>query len=216
MIRQFISKVKWATASNVSYLLYGKTGKREYAMVAAELNRMCRTKRKELRLKKLHHEFYTCYALAVNPKSTVNRQHVEHDIKLRNCMGKYFHTCGHGLMGFLSIKTSADAVLILNTGDLYFEFDSGHMGRKQLTEKIKTHYTGKGMFRVVFWMGTAEYAHWKDLAQIRGLERNRVTMLFAISRQVLKEKPNRLLAAPYHKYLEDGKLRTAKPSSDQN
>lgn len=210
IIREFISKVEWVAASNVCYLLSGKREAKTYAMVAAELNRMCRTKRKEIRLKKLHHEFYTCYALAMNHRSTVNRQHVEHDMKLRNCLGKYFHTCGYGLIEFLSVRTFADAVLLLNTGNLYFEFDSGHMGRKQLVDKLRTHYAGKGMYRVVFWMGTAEYAHWKNAAKIKVLEQKRLLMLFAISRQVLKQKPNRLLAAPYHKYLEHGRLRFEK------
>ena len=116
--------MEWATAANVCFLLSGKRKRRDYAIVAAELNSMCRTKRKELRLKKLHHEFYTCYALATNPKTTLNHNHVEHDINFRNCLGRYLFLCGHGLMDFLSIDTFADAVLTLNTGNLYFEFDS--------------------------------------------------------------------------------------------
>lgn len=206
VIRQYISKVEWATASNICFLLSGKRKRRDYAIVAAELNSMCRTKRKEIRLKKLHHEFYTCYALATNPRSTLNHRQVEHDIKLRNCLGRYFHICGHELIEYLSIKTHADAVLRLSAGDLYFEFDSGHMGRGQLKEKIKAHYIGKGAFRVVFFLGTAEYAHWKNLATIKCLEKNRLNLLFEVSRRVLKDKPNRLLAACYHEYLEDGKI----------
>lgn len=212
-IRQFISKMEWATAANVCFLLSGKRKRRDYAIVAAELNSMCRTKRKELRLKKLHHEFYTCYALATNPKTTLNHNHVEHDINFRNCLGRYLFLCGHGLMDFLSIDTFADAVLTLNTGNLYFEFDSGHMGRKQLKVKIMTHYVGKGAYRVVFWMGTAEYAHWKNVATIKCLERNRVNMLFQLTRKVLREKPNRVLAASYHDYLESGRLHNQKGSS---
>ena len=203
-IREFILKTDWATASNICYLLTGSCQKRDYSVVAAELNSMCRTKRRELRLKKLHHEFYTCYALATNSKTTINRQHAEHDIRLRDCLGKYFHTCGAGLMEFLSIKTFADAKLTLSTAHLYFEFDSGHMGRKQLTEKIKAHYRSKGAYRVIFWMGTAEYAHWKNIDRIKFLEENRLGMLFDIVAKVLKEKPNRILGATYHQYLETG------------
>jgi hypothetical protein len=109
-------------------------------------------------------------------------------------------------MSFFALRTFADGMLKLNTGDLYFEFDSGHMGRRQLIEKIRTHYTGRGTFRVLFWMGTAEYAHWKDLARIKTLERKRLRMLSAIGREVLGHKPNRLLAAPYHRFLEEGKV----------
>ncbi|HOW53622.1 MAG TPA: hypothetical protein PLR60_03120 [Syntrophorhabdaceae bacterium] len=206
VIRQYISKVEWATASNVCFLLSGKRKRRDYAVVAAELNSMCRTKRREIRLKKLHHEFYTCYALATNPRSTLNHRQVEHDIKLRNCLGKYFHYCGYELIEYLSIKTHADAVLGLSAGDLYFEFDSGHMGRGQLKDKIKAHYICKGAYRVVFWTGTAEYAHWKNLATIKCLEKNRLNLLFEVARRVLKDKPNRLLGACYHEYLEDGKI----------
>lgn len=205
-IRQFIAAVEWATATNLCYLLYGKAGRKQYAMVAAELNRMCQTRRKEIRLKKLHHEFYTCYALATSSRKSINRQHAEHDIRLRDCLGKYFHTCGEGLMEYLSIKTSADALLRLNTGILYFEYDSGHMGKKQLVAKIREHYIGKGAFRVIFFIGTAEYAHWKNRKHIKCLEDRRLRMFFRIVRKLLKDKPNRIAAAGYHKYLEDGKL----------
>jgi len=206
LIRQFISTVEWATASNICYLLTGTRERKSYAIVAAELNRMCRTKRREIRLKKLHHEFYTCYALAANPKSTLNHRHVEHDIKLRDCLGKYLWTCGTGLLEFLTIKTFADAVLTLNTGNLYFEFDSGHMGRKQIEDKVRCHYLGKGAFRVIFWMGTSEYAHWKDRGRIKALEAKRLSLFFEIVGELLRDKPNRAGAAGYHQYLEDGKL----------
>jgi len=202
--------MEWATASNICFLLSGKRRRRDYAIVAAELNSMCKTKHREIRLKKLHHEFYTCYALATNPKTTLNHNHVEHDIKLRNCLGKYFNICGHGLLEFLSTSTFADALLTLNTGNLYFEFDSGHLGKKQLIDKIKTRYIGKGAFRVIFWTGTAEYAHWKNVATIKCLEKNRLDLLFKITRKVLKEKPNRVLGACYHEYLETGKLHNQK------
>lgn len=210
LIREFISHVEWATASNVCYLLVGKRERKMYAMVATELNRMCAIKRKELRLKKRFHEFYTCYGLATNPKTTLNHQHVEHDIRLRNCLGKYFHTCGYGLMEFLSMKTFADAMLLLNTGNLYFEFDSGHMGRAQLVEKMRTHYTGKGAFRVIFFMGTAEYAHWKNKERIKGLERKRLELLFEIVREELRDKPNRVLGATYHGFLKNKRVYASK------
>lgn len=206
LIRQFLLKTEWVTAGNICYLLAGKREKKVYLPIATELNRMCRTKRREIRLKKLPHEFYTCYSLATNSRSTVNRQHVEHDIRLRNCLGKYFHTCGHGLIEYLSVRTFADAVLILNTGNLYFEFCSGHMGKKQLEEKIRRHYTGKGIFRVIFWMSTAEYAHWKDKNKIRYLEEKRLQMLFEITGVVLPDKPNRILGATYTGYLKDSQL----------
>ena len=212
VIRQFISKVEWATASNICYLLSGKRKPCDYAVVAAELNSMCRTKRREIRLKKLHHDFYTCYALATSSRSTLNHRNVEHDIKLRNCLGKYFHICGYEFLEYLSLNSFADSVLILTSGDLYFEFDSGHMGRGQLKEKIKAHYIGKGAFRAVFFMGTAEYAHWKNLATIKCLEKNRLNLLFEVARRVLKDKPNRLLGACYHEYLEDGKVYNHKGS----
>ncbi len=205
-IRLYISKVEWATAGAICFLLSGKRKRRDYAVVAAELNSMCRTKRKEIRLKKLHHEFYTCYALASNPRSTLNHRQVEHDIKLRNCLGKYFYVCGLELIEYLTLKTHADALLTLSSGYLYFEFDSGHMGRGELKDKIKAHYIGRGAYRVVFWTGTAEYAHWKNLATIKCLEKNRLNLLFEVSRRALKDKPNRLLGACYHEYLEDGKI----------
>lgn len=206
MIRTFIAKADWATTTNLSYLLSGKCDRRNYAVVAAELNSMCRIKRREIRLKKLNHEFYTPYALALSSRHSLNRQHAEHDIKLRDCLGKYFHHCGHGLMDYLSLKTFADAMLTLNTGSLYFEFDNGHMTRSQLTEKIRNHYAGKGAFRVIFWMASAEYSHYKHSQRINSLEEKRLNMLFEIIKHNLKDKPNRILGAKYHQYLKDGKI----------
>jgi hypothetical protein len=63
-----------------------------------------------------------------------------------------------------------------------------------------------GAYRVIFWMGTAEYAHWKNMEKVKSLEQNRLNMLFDIIKNVLKDKPNRILGASYHQYLENGKL----------
>ena len=213
IIREFIAKVEWATATNICYLLTGKRRRRDYAIIAAELNSMCRTKRREIRLKKLQHDFYTPYALATSSRTSLNHRQVEHDIKLRNCLGKYLYICGAGLLEYLSLRTFADAVLTLPTGNLFFfEFDSGHMGKKQLIEKIKERYICKGAYRVVFFLGTAEYAHWKNIETIKCLERNRLDILFRIVRKVLKDKPNRVLGACYHEYLQNGKIYNHKGS----
>jgi hypothetical protein len=205
-IREFILKADWATASNVCYLLAGKCEKRHYAVVAAELNSMCKTKRKSIRLKKLNHDFYTPYALAESSRHSISRQHAEHDIKLRDCLGKYLYVCGYGLMEYLTIRTFADAKLTPNTGNLYFEFDNGHMTRTQLIEKIRNHYRVKGAYRVVFWMASAEYSHYKHSQRINSLEQKRLNMLFDIIKETLKDKPNRILGACYHQYLLDGKV----------
>jgi hypothetical protein len=80
------------------------------------------------------------------------------------------------------------------------------MGKGQLIDKIKAHYIGKGAYRVLFWMGTAEYAHWKNMERIKSLEQNRLNVLFDVVRAVMKEKPNRILGAGYHDYLENGRF----------
>ena len=76
-------------------------------------------------------------------------------------------------------------------------------------------FMGRGAFRVILWMGTVEYAHWKNLERIKNLEQNRLNMLLDIIRKILKDKPERILGACYHSYLLDGKLQKVKGEKNE-
>ncbi len=199
LIRQFIRHVKWASVSNLCYLLTGRNERREHNILHVELNRMMKTKNPDIRLNRINHEYYSIYKLAREEKNNINRQHPLHEIRLRDCLGKYFH--GKDFEG-LSVPNTYDA----HYQNICFEFDNGNMSKDQLIDKIKRHYTGKGIFQVIFWMATAEYAHWKTKENIKRLENNRLIMLFDILKETMKEKPNRILGASYSQFLEDGKL----------
>ncbi len=164
---------------------------------------MMRTKKTPIRLERISHEYYSIYKLATDPKSHVNKQHAFHDIRLRDCLGKLFHNED---ITNLKISNTGDA----EAGGVYFEMDNGHMNEDQLRDKIQRYYSGKGKFIVIFWMATAEYAHWKTKENIKRLEKNRLNMLFDILKETMREKPNRILGACYSQFLEDGKLYTMK------
>ena len=111
LIRQFISTVEWATASNICYLLAGKLRKKTYAIVAAELNRMCRTKRRGHPPQEAPPRFL--YLLRAgrrvpNARSTISMPNTTYE--LRDCLGKYFYHLRSGTYGILDAsKTFADA-----------------------------------------------------------------------------------------------------------
>lgn len=195
-IRDFLDKVEWATAGNVCYFLTGRNEKKEMDIVKAELWKMTRTK-----INPLKRPANSLYAVFSYVRDYVGMFKIAHDVKLRNCLGKFFSD-NPDLLGELSLEPPADA----RTKDLYFEMDNGHMDDAQLADKIRTHYSGHGAFRVVFFMATKEFQHWKTKQHLKQLELKRLYMLFEIIKRVLPEKPNRILGASYTQYLEDGKI----------
>ena len=117
-----------------------------------------------------------------------------HDKNLRDCLCKF--SFDRNYEGKFSIRNdrNADAVM----GNLYFEFDNGHMDEEQLSHKMRKYYSGHGQFQVVFWMAHREKKSW--------LEKERLQKLFDIIGELFYDRPNRIVAAQYSGFIENGKL----------
>lgn len=190
LIREFLEKVEWATPENISYLLHGESSRELNIKTGSTLFQMA-TRKVNGAIKKLPNHKYAVYADPQSKKKDKGTHNLDHDIKLRNVLGKFLH--GKSIDG-LSLKPPADATL----RNIYFEMDNGHMNNGQLIEKIETHYKGKGQFRVIFIMA--------DRYDKPHLEEERLKKLFEILEKVMHHKPNRILGACYTKFLSDGKL----------
>jgi len=162
---------------------------------------MSRTKRVPP-LKKLPCYLMTVFASHLSKKKNIGSFKFLHDSRLRDCLARYFYDRNYVDIDRLRLDKNADAVC----GEMYFELDNGNEDRKQLAEKIRNHYSGKGKFQVIFWMNTEYYTHWKTKKTIEKLEENRLNLLFDVLKGTLRHKPNRVLAGSYHKYLEDGQV----------
>jgi hypothetical protein len=191
-IRQFIEAVEWAVPSNIAYLIDGTYSHDLYVKYWDELDEMTKTKRVQRLYRVRSQDKKSAFTVNVN-REDIGTQHYVHDISLRDCLARFFYDKGMERIDDLHFRKPADATL----GNLYFEFDNGHMDNKQLRNKIVSYYGGKGSFRVIFFM-----AHRTDPA----LEHRRIELLFKIVKDVLKQKPNRILGACYTKYLSDGKI----------
>lgn len=195
-IRDFLRSVDWAVAENLCNYIYGYNHPVIKNDIESELFEMTKVKNKEKHIKYLPNERYHVFAYGRSDKKKKGLQNIEHDIKLRNCLGVYFKKRDIEILT-MDNRKRADAY----ADGIFFEFDNGHMTADQLEEKIKTHYLERGAYQVIFWMATAEHTE-----NIKNLEQNRLNMLFDIIKKVLRDKPNRILGACYHSYLEDGKL----------
>ena len=153
-------------------------------------------------LKKLPCNFMTVFASHLTKKKKIGSFKFLHDSRLRDCLGRYFYDRKYADIERLRLDKNADAVC----GDMYFELDNGNEDRKQLTDKIRRYYSGQGKLQVIFFVTTEYFSHWKSRGNIIKLEENRLKLLFEVASKILKHKPNRLLAASYHKYLEDGQV----------
>lgn len=204
-IRQFINAVEWVTPRNICYLVYGDFDTKKYRKVNALLHKMARTKRVPP-LKKLPCYLMSVFATHLSKKKNIGSFKFLHDSRLRDCLARYFYDRQYQDIEQLKLDNKADAVF----GSIFFEFDNGNEDRKQLREKIREYYSGKGKFQVLFWMATDYYTHWKTKENIEKLEENRLNLLFDVVQESLSHKPNRVLAASYHQYLKNGQIHNYK------
>jgi hypothetical protein len=186
-IRWFIETVSWATPENVAYFLEGRSDEKLYRRYCSELFEMTQVKNRELRLKRIqnqngNHAFTFDAKL---PTFTYN-----HDVALRNVLGKYLHDREMYRADEVSFKQPADA----NIRHYRFELDNGHMTDEQLEEKISNHYR-KGDIQAVFIMRS-----------LYNSEDARLKKIFDISEKLFYDQPNRILGACYSKFLNNGKL----------
>ena len=144
----------------------------------------------------------TVFASYLSKKKNIGSFKFLHDSRLRDCLARYFYDNKYEGIDKLKLDINADAI----HEDIYFELDNGNEDRKQLTDKIQSNYSGKGKFQVVFWMTTDYYSHWKTKENMVALENNRLALLFSVVKEVLPFKPNRVIGASYHQFLDDGQL----------
>lgn len=201
LVRLFLEKAEWATVPIISLLLFGSKRK-EYARIAnSVLTAMSRTKRTDA-LKRLPFPHAVVYAHPRTKKKRLGTALFDHDSKTRECIARWIFDHGATQVDALHFNPPADATI----GGIFFEMDNGHMNERQLREKIERHYVVPGKFQAVFIMASPNKAHWRTREKIQADELRRLRKIFAIARELLTQKPNRILAASYEQFLEDGTL----------
>ena len=196
-IRKFIDAVEWSTVRNIIILANGRYTSHGSAVIRNELEKMTRTKRIPA-LRKLHDQGkHAVYGSPYTQKKDVGNHHFLHDNQLRDCLAKFLYDRnlqGIEQLSVRKIRGNPDAHL----GNIYFEFDNGHLNDDQLIAKIRNNYSGHGAFRVIFFMRH----RYDDPAG----EQARLAKLFEIVKTTVPDKPNRILGATYTGFLENGKL----------
>ncbi len=162
---------------------------------------MTRTKR-VLSLKKLYdYGGHAVYGSPCTKKKDIGSHHFLHDNRLRDCLAKFLNDRNLKGIEQLSIgrtEINPDAYI----GNLYFEFDNGHMDDDQLSDKIRNNYSGNGAFRVIFFM---RHRYDDPEGEIRRLDK-----LFEIIKKTLPSKKGRVIGACYSQYLKDGAIYNVK------
>lgn len=183
-IRWFINEVKWATPENVAYALEGRSDEKLYRQYCSELFEMTLVKNSDLKLRRIQNQNgnHAFTFSATLPTFTYN-----HDVALRNVLGKFMHERGRQKVSF---ERPADASI----EHYRFELDNGHMSGDQLEEKIFNHYS-KGDIQAVFIMRS-----------LYDTEEPRLKKIFDISEELFYDQPNRILGACYLKFLKDGNI----------
>lgn len=196
-IRQFIEAMDWITPDNASYLIDGTFSPQHYDKWQKKLEVMTKTKKSELALKKVVNDnSNVAYALRTNGLNRLTYFKYWHDRKLRNCIARLIYDHGNGWLGLSELHGFADFQTDTPFGKFYFEFDNNTMNDDKLIDKIKSHYSGEGKYRVIFFMGH----------RIPELEQKRLEKLFEIVKNTLPSKKGRILGACYSQYLKDGKF----------
>ena len=185
LIRWFIKEVRWATPRNVAYFMAGRCDSHLSRAYASELSEMRKVKDRTLRLGRIRnqdgHYAYTMSAKTL-PTSLFN-----HDVCVRNIIGKFLHDRG---MQEVSFERPADASI----SQYRFELDNGHMNERQLEEKLVKNYA-RQIVQIIFI---------KRHRECPRLEAERLKKVFQISHKVFPHQPNKVLAACYTSYLENG------------
>jgi len=185
LIRWFIKEVHWATPANVAYFMEGRNNARLSRVYSSELSEMRTVKDRALRLRRIRNQdgkhAYTVKAKGL-PTFLFN-----HDVALRNVIGKFLH--GRGMQN-VSFEKPSDASI----RQYRLELDNGHMSESQLEEKLVKNYARQNV-QLIFIMRHRECPH---------LEAERLNKVFQIAEKVFPHQPNKVLAACYTSYLENG------------
>jgi len=192
IIRKFLAGVEWAGPRSVSILIHGHAG--EYNWADTELAEMTATKRQPP-IKRLISQ-HRIFATPETRKKDKGEYLLEHDLKLRDVLARHLYATGYRGIDQVSVRHipgNPDG----HIGSLYFELDNGHEDDRQLTEKL-LRFSGAGAFQVIFVV-----AHRYG---IKDLEEKRLEKILNLGNKVLGHKPNRILSATYHGFLENGHL----------
>jgi hypothetical protein len=187
--RQFISTVEWILPRHLIILENGKYLNDHYSVYRKELIMMTRTKRVEPL--KVIRGAVTAYC---DPQSKKHRLAwiVDHDTKLRDFLARWFYLYG-GMEKAGPAENHADFKL---NDNLFVELDNGAMTKKQLKDKILKHYAGEGRLQVIFVM-CSRYGSQNEFSRLK--------MLFEIVKEVIPDKPNRVLGVCYSDFFSGRK-----------
>lgn len=168
----------------------GKYLNDHYAVYQKELVMLSKTKRVEPL--KVIKGAVTAYC---DPQTKKNRLAwiVDHDSKLRDFLARWFYL--YGGMEKAGFDDHADFKL---NDNLFVEMDNGAMTSKQLKDKILKWYAGEGKFQVIFVM-CSRYGSENEFSRLK--------MLFEIVKEVMPDKPNRVLGVCYSEFF-NGKVAT--------
>jgi len=191
LIRWFIKEVLWVTPRNVACFIEGQCNDALYRVYSSELSEMLREKDSTLRLKRIKNQDDK-YAYTLRAK-TLPTFLFNHDVCLRNVIGKFLHDQG---MHDVSFAKPADASI----QQYCFELDNGHMDQGQLKEKLVSFYT-KVNVQAVFIMRHRECPH---------LEAKRLQKIFKLSEELFPYMPNKVLGTCYTEYLKNGIIQNRK------
>ncbi len=148
---------------------------------------MLKVKDTSLRLKRIkNQDDKHAYTLSANTLPTFL---FNHDICVRNVVGKFLHDRGAENVSF---RRPADASIL----QYRFELDNGHMDDSQFEKKLLKHYANTNG-QVIFIMRHRERPD---------LESERLQKIFNISQKLFPYKPNKVLGACYTQFLKDGVL----------
>ena len=195
VIRQFVAAVEWVTPRNIVVLCTGRYQPSDTAniIVRSELSKLTRTKRVPP-LKRLPCASGAVYADYYSRKKNIGTFKFDHDSKLRDCLAKYLKDRNYEGISDISLEPPSDATL----GKIRFEFDNGHMSPAQLEDKLVRHYSKPGNYQVVFIMGSRYLTEKEEI--------RRLLMILEIISRLFPRKPNKILAATYKQFIENGKV----------
>lgn len=205
LVRSFLDKTDWAAVPTIALLLFGNRGRIAHKDANKELSQMSHLKRPGS-LKRLPCSHAVVYANPSTKRKRIGNGLFDHDNKTREVVAKMCNPYGIRAVDSVSMAPPSDARI----GNIFIEFDNGHMTDHQLEEKILKNYSKAGMFQVAFIMASPYKAHWRTKEKTKADEIRRLNKLFAVSSRILPHKPNRIIGASYEQFLEDGKFYNCK------
>jgi len=215
IVRLFIDKVGWVTPHNIVVLTCGEyvhPNDAKYKSIRAQLHNMLKIKDHEKRLKHLPAigHSYKVYASPKEKRHIISGS-VNHDIKLRDVLAKYFHGNHYQdlenlSLGRVSETFCPDAYIDMIGKRIYFEMDNGGMSVGNLKKKLSDHYAYNGVYCAIFISAVRELYHISSFYDARKYEPARLQSLIFAIKSVLERKPNRILINSYSNYLNSGEL----------